>query len=189
MPINTILFDFVGVLFFPKRNRQRNFLVDEIDQHIGSVTNDSTFRKMVLQKYGLSDVDFKEILQAVVDKYEPYLPLWELLPELRSDYKLGIINNGTQLTYPFFEEKYHMSLFFDVFLSSAVEGVCKPDRLIYLRACQRIGSKPGDCLFMDDNRENIAGAQVVGIQTIHWVNKKMGLQEFNARLAAVKNES
>jgi hypothetical protein len=133
--IDTILFDFVGVLLFPKEDHAAGCIGDEIDCQIGAVTNDAVFKERILREYHLLDNEFNNILDAIVDKYEPYVPLWESLPGIRKNYKLGIINNGTHLTYPLFEEKYHLSQQFDIFLSSAVEGVCKPDRSIYLRAC------------------------------------------------------
>jgi HAD superfamily hydrolase (TIGR01549 family) len=185
--IDTILFDFVGVLLFPKENRPACRLADEIDQQIGTVTDDIIFKEKILREYDLLDNEFDNILQYIVNKYEPYVPLWELLPGIRKNYKLGIINNGTYLTYPLFEEKYHLSQRFDIFLSSAVEGVCKPDRVIYLRACEKLGSQPQDCLFMDDREENILGAQQVGMQTIYWSGRKKGFREFNTCLRAVGN--
>jgi HAD superfamily hydrolase (TIGR01509 family) len=176
--IDTILFDLVGALLFPKENYEASRLTDEIDQQVGAVTNDIIFKEKILREYNLLDNEFNNILQSIINKYEPYDSLWKLLPRIRKYCKLGIINNGTYLTYPLFEEKYHISHQFDIFLSSAIEGVCKPDRAIYLRACQKLGSKPQNCLFMDDSEENIMGAQRVGIQTIHWSGKENGLQEF-----------
>ena len=176
--IDTIIFDFVGVLLFPKENREVCRLADEIDQQIGAVTNDIIFKEKILHEYNLDDNEFDNILKSIVDKYEPYVPLWELLPEIRKCYKLGIINNGTYLTYPTFDEKYHISQRFDIFVSSAIEGVCKPDHAIYLRACEKLGSQPQNCLFMDDREENIIGAQQVGMQTIHWSSKEIGFKEF-----------
>jgi HAD superfamily hydrolase (TIGR01509 family) len=180
--IDTILFDFVGVLLFPKENYEANRLTDEIDQQVGAVTNDIIFKEKILREFNLLDNEFNNILQSIVNKYEPYVSLWKLLPKIRRYCKLGIINNGTYLTYPFFEEKYHISQQFDTFLSSAIEGVCKPDRAIYLRACEKLGSKPQNCLFIDDSEENIVGAQRVGMQTIHWPNKASGFQTFKTYL-------
>ena len=176
--IETIFFDFVGVLLFPKENYEAGRFVDEIDQQIGAVTNDFIFKERILREYHLSDNEFNNILTSIVNKYEPYVPLWEILPRLRNTYKLGIINNGTYLTYPLFDEKYHLSQQFDFFLSSALEGICKPDRAIYLRACERSGSKPQNCLFMDDRAENITGARQAGMQTIHWSDRRNGFLEF-----------
>jgi HAD superfamily hydrolase (TIGR01509 family) len=180
--IDTILFDFVGVLLFPKENITPSWIVDEIDWQVGQVTNDSVFKEKVLREYHLQENEFEHVLQCIVDKYEPYLPLWEMLPELIKNYKLGIINNGTYLTYPLFEAKYHIPERFDIFLSSAREGFCKPERAIYLRACQALGSRPGNCLFMDDSKENILGAQRIGMQTLLWVDKESGFNEFITRI-------
>ena len=177
--IDTILFDLVGVLLFPKENYAASRLADEIDRQIGAVTNDIIFKEKILREYDLLDNEFDNILQSIVNKYESFVPLWKLLPKLRKFYKLGIINNGTYHTYPHFEEKYHISQRFDFFLSSAIEGVRKPDRAIYLRACEKSGSTPQSCLFMDDSEENIMGAQRVGMRTIHWSGKENGFQEFN----------
>ncbi|MBI4758255.1 MAG: HAD-IA family hydrolase, partial [Chloroflexi bacterium] len=112
------------------------------------------------------------------EKYEPYPPLWDYLPKLRNQFRLGIVNNGTYLTYPLFEEKYHLNQLFDVFISSAVEGVRKPNPSIYVRASQKLGVSPERCLFMDDSVENIEGARRVGMQTVHWKSKEIGFQQF-----------
>jgi hypothetical protein len=71
--IDTILFDFVGVLLFPKENYEVGPQVDEIDQLIGTVTNDNIFREKILCKYNLLEHEFNTILQVVVNKYEPYM--------------------------------------------------------------------------------------------------------------------
>jgi HAD superfamily hydrolase (TIGR01509 family) len=178
--IDTILFDFVGVLLFPKENYAASRIVDEIDRQVGQVTNDIVFKQDILREYHLKENEFEHVLQCIVNKYETYLPLWELLPELSKKYKLGIINNGTYLTYPLFEEKYHINERFDIFLSSAKEGVCKPDQAIYRRACQALGSRPGNCLFMDDSQENISGALRIGMHVLQWADKESGFQEFIA---------
>lgn len=176
--MDTILFDLVGVLLFPKENHAAGRLVDEIDGLVGRVTNDAVFKEKTLHEFNLSETEFNNIMQSIVDKYEPFTPLWRSLPRIRKSHKLGIINNGTFFTYPLFELSFHFSQKFDVFISSAVEGVGKPDPAIYLLACERLGSHPQNCLFMDDNEENILGAKQVGMQTIYWPDKITGFQEF-----------
>ncbi len=162
--------------------------MDEIDGLIGAVTDDILFKDMVLQKYGLSEDEFTSILGAIANKYKPCLPLWKLLPGLRTSYKLGIINNGTWLTFPIFDELYLVSRHFDLFVSSAREGICKPDPAIYRRACTRLGSLPQECLFMDDSPENIGGARQVGMQVIHWAGEVEGFQEFSKFLGVMEDQ-
>ncbi len=180
--IDTILFDFVGVLLFLKENYEALPQVDQIDELIGIVTDDSLFKEKIIREYNLLEHEFNTVLLSVVNKYEPFVPLWKLLPTLRKRYKLGIINNGTYLTYPLFDARFHIGQQFDIFLSSAVVGVCKPNRAIYLQACASLHREPQNCLFMDDSEENILGAQLVGMQTIHWRSKNSGFQEFNTYL-------
>jgi putative hydrolase of the HAD superfamily len=177
-PVRAILFDFMGVLLFPKENRIPNKLVDEIDAIIGKVTDDIIFKKNMMEQYELSEKQFCEILLAAVDKYERYEPLWAMLPELRKGYKLAIINNGTALTLPELKKRHAIDEHFDLFVSSAIEGVRKPDAEIFLRTAKRLKVKPEECLFMDDSLDNIKGAAKVGMKTVWWKDKELGMKEF-----------
>ena len=103
---------------------------------------------------------------------------WDLLPELRKHYKLAIINNGTGFTLSQFDQRLNFEKYFDLFLSSAKEGIKKPDGKIYLTATNRLGIAPEKCLFMDDSEKNIKGAKRISMQTIFWPNKNEGFQNF-----------
>jgi putative hydrolase of the HAD superfamily len=52
---------------------------------------------------------------------------------------------------------------FDAVVISGEVGLHKPQPEIYLLACQRLGVEPADAIFVDDLRENIAGAEAVGM--------------------------
>ncbi|MEU7345524.1 HAD-IA family hydrolase [Streptomyces bacillaris] len=51
----------------------------------------------------------------------------------------------------------------DAVVSSAVEGVAKPDPAIYRIAAERAGVPEGRCLFVDDRQENIDAATALGM--------------------------
>lgn len=53
---------------------------------------------------------------------------------------------------------------------SAEEGVSKPDRRIYLNACQRLDVDPTRAVFVDDKLANVEGAGAVGMQAIHFTS-------------------
>lgn len=175
----------MGVLFFQKDNYQSNQIVDEIDQIIGKVTNDSVFKKEALERYRLDEKGFDEILSKIIDKYEKFQSLWELLPGLRRKYKLAIINNGTALTLQELDKRHSVNGNFDLLISSAMEGVRKPDAKIFLLATQRLGVKPEECIFMDDSELNTDGAEKIGMKSIWWEDKQSG---FNNFLEFLKNE-
>jgi len=175
--VDAILFDMMGVLLFQRNDYIPSNLVDEIDTLVGRVTDDIAFKQETLKKFHLSEELFNEVLSKIVEKYEPFLKLWNLLPELRKHYKLAIINNGTALTLPKFDQKLNFSKFFDLFVSSAKEGVKKPDGEIFLTTASRLNVDPGRCLFMDDSEINIEGAKHIGMQTILWPNKNDGYKK------------
>jgi HAD superfamily hydrolase (TIGR01509 family) len=175
-PIRALLFDFVGVLLIQREDHLPGQTVEAVDDLVGGVTDDRAFRQAVCRQYGLAEAAFQEVLGKIVDRYVPFRPLWEALPELRRRYKLAVVNNGTWLTFPLFDARFGMTGRFDVFISSAVEGVRKPEERIYLQACQRLGVPPEHCLFMDDLEHNVAGAQQAGLQAIHWKNHAEGFQ-------------
>jgi putative hydrolase of the HAD superfamily len=173
-----IFFDLMGVLLFPKEGYSPEKIVDAVDAQIGSVTDDHLFRQETMRQYGLTDTEFEDLLTRIINKYVPFAPLWGFLPELRKRFRLGIINNGTFLTYPLLDARFEMGRNFDLFISSAKEGICKPEAEIYQRACQKLGLSPHQCLFMDDSEENIIGARIIGMQALHWSDRESGLQAF-----------
>ncbi len=186
-PVKAIIFDFVGVLLRRRSDYQPEPLVEAVDAIIGHVVDDCQFKTTILQDYKLSEEEFERILQSVVDKYVAYQLLWELLPELRKRYKLVIINNGTWLTYSFFNARFNMAQTFDIFISSAQEGIAKPDVRIYQRACHMLHLEATECLLMDDSLENVIAAQRMGMQGIHWLDHEQGFEQFLKFLRETEN--
>ena len=54
----------------------------------------------------------------------------------------------------------------DTVLSSAEEGVAKPEAEIYRRAAERIGLPPEACVFVDDAEANVRAAEAVGMRGV-----------------------
>jgi epoxide hydrolase-like predicted phosphatase len=74
---------------------------------------------------------------------------------------------------------------FDAVVISAEVGLHKPQPEIYRLAAERLGVAPKDCVFVDDLRENCAGAEAVGMtavlhrdadQTIARVEELLGVE-------------
>jgi HAD superfamily hydrolase (TIGR01509 family) len=169
-----ILFDFMGVLLFARPDYEPDRLLDAIDVRMGQVTDDEQFKTSIQASYQLSDAAFHKLVGRISAKYVPFRPLWDLIPLLRRSFRLAVINNGTYWTIPAFQERLDLTNTFDAFISSAHEGIRKPDPEIYLRAAYRLGVRPQECLFMDDSERNIAGAQTTGMQTLHWPSAEEG---------------
>lgn len=76
--------------------------------------------------------------------------------------KTGLISNswGTGIY-----ERAPMEIF-DATVISGDVGLHKPQPEIYELGAERIGIPPAECVFVDDLRENIAGAEAVGMRGI-----------------------
>ncbi len=178
-----ILFDLMGVLLRPSTDYVPDKLVEAVDDRVGRVTDDRHFKDEIQQEFHLTDPEFEDVMARIAGKYATFPPLWALLPELKVRYKLGVINNGTSLTFPWFNSRLGMDRNFDLYLSSGLAGVSKPAAGIYLEACRRLGVAPEECLFMDDLERNVHGAQEVGMQAIHWSGHAAGFRAFQDWLA------
>jgi putative hydrolase of the HAD superfamily len=93
----------------------------------------------------------------------------------------GLISNSWVMDH--YTEEIR-SLFDQVVISAEV-GLHKPQPEIYLLAAERLGVRPEDCVFVDDLRENCAGAEAVGMtavlhrdsaETISRVEELLGVQ-------------
>ena len=65
--------------------------------------------------------------------------------------RTGLISNSWGLGI---YERAPIDLFDETVISGDV-GLHKPQPEIYLLACERLGVEPGDCVFVDDLRENV----------------------------------
>jgi HAD superfamily hydrolase (TIGR01549 family) len=176
--IKVIIFDFIGVLGFKRQDYIANNIVDGVDALAGGVTNDFDFKKEVQEKFNLTDGEFESVLEKIADKYEPNLDLWKLLPEIKNKFKsVVIINNGTTLTLPYFNKKFNFQEF-DDFICSAAVGISKPDSEIFRLCISKLGVEFENCLFMDDNLENVDAAEKLGMEVIFWKDRGQGMRDF-----------
>jgi putative hydrolase of the HAD superfamily len=78
--------------------------------------------------------------------------------------KTGLISNswGEGLAY----DQDLMRELFDVVVISGEVGLHKPEPEIFRLAAHRLGVVPQECVFVDDLRENCAGAEAVGMTAI-----------------------
>jgi putative hydrolase of the HAD superfamily len=58
---------------------------------------------------------------------------------------------------------------FDAIVISGEIGMRKPEPDIYRYAAEAVGLVPNQCVFVDDMRRNVAGAQAVGMRGIHHI--------------------
>ena len=83
--------------------------------------------------------------------------------------QLAILSNELDLFYgPEFREKLDFLKYFSAIHDATYTGILKPDPQAYLDCLASLGVEPNQCLFIDDQHRNVAGAQSVGMQTVHF---------------------
>jgi putative hydrolase of the HAD superfamily len=95
----------------------------------------------------------------------PDEPMLEAVRRARgAGIKTGLISNswGDGLAY----DPALLEELFDAVVISGEVGLHKPQPEIFLMGAERIGVAPEDCVFVDDLRENCAGAEAVGMKAI-----------------------
>jgi len=90
----------------------------------------------------------------------------KILNDLALTKKLGIISNLPHDSLIYELERYGMKGLFDTITISYEVGVRKPHPRIYTEAMKRANVKPGDCLFVSHDDEEVNGARAVGMEAV-----------------------
>jgi glucose-1-phosphatase len=183
--IKAIIFDIGGVLIRTEDRGPRaaleermglapgeaEFLVLNSEQgrqaQLGAVTAGEHWA-WVQQHFGLTEAGLHDFRTAFWGGDRVDTELLAYIRSLRPRYQTAIISNAMDDLNETVQRLDPTGDLFDLVVGSAYERVMKPDPTIYLRTLERLGRQPSEALFIDDAAANIAGAQHVGLATIHY---------------------
>jgi len=91
----------------------------------------------------------------------------ELIRRLKPGYRIYAISNVDRETADYAIRKYS-SIYglFDGHVFSFEVGMAKPEKGIYLLALRKFRLKPEECVYIDNQPENLPPAQGIGIKSI-----------------------
>ncbi|WP_417675315.1 HAD-IA family hydrolase [Pseudodonghicola sp.] len=82
---------------------------------------------------------------------------------------LAILSNELDLFYGAdFRDRLPFLADFDVIVDATHTGILKPDPRAYAACLDQLGLPAAACVFVDDQRRNIAGAAAVGLPHVHF---------------------
>ena len=131
------------------------------------------------QGYFLSSQEkalFSTIMDVLLDPQElariskPIKPMIKLINRLKKrGHKLFILSNMANETFDLLEDAYadFLELFDGIVISAHVQ-MLKPHKEIYEHLCDQYEIDPTTSIFIDDQADNIATAQELGITGIHY---------------------
>jgi putative hydrolase of the HAD superfamily len=171
--IKGIIFDMIGPLL--QKNPEYVFgeIVETAEKIKHQFSDDKEFIKVLGENEITKKYSLEEIAQRIVSKYCKIPEIWSiLLLKLKENYKLGIINNGTAITIPYFKRENKFDEFFSIFINSSEVNIEKPDSRIYLMVLKQMKLKSKECVFIDDAMTSVCGAEKVGMKGILFTNYK-----------------
>lgn len=183
--INTVVFDLGEVLIdwnprylyrkiFESERKMEQFLA-EVCHHEWNRAQDGgrTFAEAVgkqVEKYP----EYEQEIRAYANRWEEMLggthqanvAVLEKLHQ-QQRYPLYAITNWSAETYPIAIRKYRFLQYFRDVVVSGEEKLLKPDPAIYQLLLERNQLSAQQCVFIDDTKANVAGAQALGMAGIH----------------------
>lgn len=186
MAINTIIFDLGGVLIdwnpeyvfrevIPDAERRRYFFENicthewNVEQDAGRPLAEAT--ELLVGQFP----DWEAEIRAYYGRWEEMLggPVHEtvdLLRDLRErgEHRLLALTNWSAETFPVALERYDFLHWFEGIVVSGAEKTRKPFADIYEILIDRYEVNPEEAVFIDDSLTNVEGAEVVGINGIHF---------------------
>lgn len=187
MPEKTIIFDFGGVLidWNPRYVYQQIFETEEeTEWFLGNIcTSEWNLTIDAGKPFATAVNELSEKHPGWFRQIEAFHLRWEemlggeisesveILRDIQnSGYKVYGLTNWSAETFPIAFEKYKFLQTLDGIVVSGREKMIKPDPEIFKILLNRYQLQPGNCIFIDDNPENISVASKLGIEVIHFSN-------------------
>lgn len=89
---------------------------------------------------------------------------------VKSGVPVFAITNFSAEKWPVFCERHQFTQHFHGVIVSGEERIVKPDPRIYELAIERFGLQPDRSIFIDDSKENVTGAQHLGLKGHHFTD-------------------
>lgn len=172
--MKAVLFDMYGVIIRePKGNLQ-----PYAERHIPGITEEQVYANWIEASKGLItseeflySVGLRGDLAAMQKEYLDTLHLndgiFKAVEFLRTkQVSTALLSNDTREWNEYLRGKFDLDKLFDVKIVSGEVGLRKPMPEIYLLAVEKLGVKPEDCVFVDDQDRNLIAAQALGIKTV-----------------------
>lgn len=93
-----------------------------------------------------------------------------ILRELKKNYEIYGLTNWSFETFPLVKNRFDFIADFDGIIVSGEEGYIKPDEALYKILLQKYNLRATECIFIDDNVENVMASIKLGFVAIHFTN-------------------
>ena len=174
--IKVIAFDLVGVLVNEK-DIDLGKQEDKLERKFGANLNDEDYLTFAEQTLKINNKEAIDITKNIIDKLYKVRDA-DIFTKLKNKYnniKIIIATNHLSYVEEFINKYFDTTYLDDVIISANINKI-KPNANFYNFILEKFNIKSKELLFLDDNVENIDGANKLNIRTIK-VEKNMNLYE------------
>ncbi len=179
MSTKVIIFDFFGVIcsevapfwfqkYLSKKEAEKSKKIYFEPADSGEISDDELLEN--LSKF--SHETSKEVNEELYNLAKINYDVIKLIKDLKQNHKIGICSNSESKFLHTILRVNKLTDLFDSIVVSSEYGVTKPDAMIYKFALEQLSASPQETIFIDDNPENVQGAEQVGIKSILFTNTK-----------------
>lgn len=182
--INTVIFDIGMVLVnfdWPLYIKKLGYS-EEINKELGEIIFKSNMWKerdrgekkeeeyidMFISQAPHLEIQIRKVFENIVDIVEvfPYSKEW--IKKIKEQgKKVYLLSNYSKRSYEHDRNKFDFLEYVDGAVISYEVHALKPEKKIYETLLEKYNIDPKKAIFLDDVEENLEGARIVGIETIH----------------------
>jgi glucose-1-phosphatase len=181
--IKVFLFDFGGVIYeHPKEvipvvlAKIYQKPLEMVLKEYGKYKNDYLMGKFATEKLieSLSsafqdNISIKEVkilwLKYYSELAKPNADVLNIIKKLHENYKVYLFSNTTEMSNKHNSKTGIYNFFDGIFLSNEM-GMKKPNEDIYRKVLSSVNCRPEECIFIDDDSQNLLPAERMGMTTV-----------------------
>lgn len=163
--IKVIAFDLVGVLVSEK-DIELSEVEEKLERMFGPNLNDEDYLKQA-KKIVEKDLEVINATKVLINKLYKVKDkkIFKKINEINENVKIIIATNHLSFVKDFIKESFNIDYLDDIIISAEIHKI-KPNLDFYQYILNKYSIESKELLFLDDNINNINGAQALGINTI-----------------------
>lgn len=163
--IKVIAFDLVGVLVSEK-DIELSEVEEKLERMFGPNLNDEDYLKQA-KKIVEKDLEVINTTKVLINKLYKVKDkkIFKKINEINENVKIIIATNHLSFVKDFIKESFNIDYLDDIIISAEIHKI-KPNLDFYQYILNKYSIESKELLFLDDNINNINGAQALGINTI-----------------------
>jgi len=128
-------------------------------------------------KYLLFDIGGVIVLGRTFESERVNRTLVSWIKKKKKNYTICALTNNTAILDRLLKKKFKIYYIFDHIFNSAEMGLVKPNPKFFKYTLKKLKAKPKECLFIDNNPENIKAAKKIGFSVILFLTNKDFLEK------------